>query len=263
MKSSLCYLAKWSLGYSLLSKWNIFIFVLALPELSACQNMVQDPLPKFFPQIWSFVNPVVFPRKPSDMCHLRSGFCPIFREIKTRRIKVIDCLIHQDNLILTLGLSHSTWCCTDAFLYWQYPDLCWLIRILNCLSCSLHPEVPLSHQLLAPYLVLVNAIPTTFVLTISSLATYPNLFWLLLSAPIASTATFHGLAILWDSRTNHHLHCVTLGKSLTLMIFCFICWPNIDPCLILFIEIFSNGLKIEVVETYKGNLCSHCEIRIL
>lgn len=197
------------------------------------------------------------------MCHLRSGFCSIFREIKTRRIKVIDCLIHQHNLILTLRLSHSIWCCTDAFLYWQYPDLCWLIRILNCLSCSLHPEAPLSLQLLAPYLVLVNAISTTFVLTIPSLTTYPNPLWLLLSAPIASTATFHGVVILWNSRTNHHLHCVTLGKLWTLMIFYVICWPNIDPCLILFIEIFSDGLKIEVVETYKENLCSHCEIRIL
>lgn len=138
------------------------------------------------------------------MCHLRSGFCPIFREIKTKRIKVIDFLIHQDNLILTPGLSHSTWYCTDAFLYWQYPGLGWFIRILNCLFCHLHPEVPLSLQLLAPYLVLVNAIPTTFVLTISSLTTYPNPFTLLLSAPIPSTATSHGLVILvfllviWD-----------------------------------------------------------------
>lgn len=183
------------------------------------------------------------------MCHLRSGFCPIFREIKTRRIKVIDYLIHHDNLVLTLGLSHSTWCCTDAFLYWQHPDLCWLIRMLNYLSCSLHPEVPLSLQLLAPYLVLVNAIPTTFMLTIPSLTTYPNSLWPLLSAPIASTVTFHSLVILWDSRTNHHLHCVTLGKSWTLMLFCFICWPNIDPCFILFIEIFIDGLKVEVALT--------------
>lgn len=109
---------------------------------------------------------------------------------------------------------------------------------MNCLSCGMYPEKTFSLWLLAPYLVTINAIPTTFVLIIPSLITYPNPIWILVSTPIASTATFHGPVILWNSRRNHHLHCMTLGKSWSWMTF-LICWPNSDLPLILFIQIFA------------------------
>lgn len=98
IKSSLYHLAKCLLACALLSEWKVLDFLLALPEISACQYMMQDPFPKFFPHVWSFQNLVVFPRKASDTCHLKSGVCPIFKEVKTRRIKVTYYLIYQGQL---------------------------------------------------------------------------------------------------------------------------------------------------------------------